>query len=59
MRNPADGFEEQSIPERIQRIKKYSPPRRRVKQRKVVKITQIQTFKPVSSVKESLPGGFT
>ena len=47
--NPAD----ESMPERIQTIKKYSAPWRGVAQRKVVMTTIIQTFKYVSSGKES------
>ena len=51
-RNPANGFDEQSLPERMQRIIKYSVPWKRVKQRTVMMTTMIQTLKNVSSGKE-------
>lgn len=51
-RNPANGFDEQSLSERMQRIIKYSVPWKRVKQRTVAMTTLIQTLKNVSSGKE-------
>ena len=49
-RNPADGSDEQSNPERILKIKKYLAPWRRVEQRKTVMTALIHTFiKHVSS----------